>query len=155
MSVYSSLKEEAWLANLEIPERGLALYTWGNVSAFDPEKAVFAIKPSGVPYSDLKAEDMVVQGEELKWGGYSVKPPYFKLVWNESKAPQGVRYYNIYRSENPNVDVSPAMLVGSTTQPVFVDCVLEERKTYYYKVSAVDNWDNRSAGSQVLAVTIQ
>ncbi len=105
--------------------------------------------------SGLKAEDMVVQGEELKWGGYSVKPPYFKLVWNESKAPQGVRYYNIYRSENPNVDVSPAMLVGSTTQPVFVDCVLEERKTYYYKVSAVDNWDNRSAGSQVLAVTIQ
>lgn len=60
MSVYASLKEEAWAANLEIPARGLALYTWGNVSAYDASRAVFAIKPSGVPYPELKAEDMVV-----------------------------------------------------------------------------------------------
>lgn len=60
MSIYSSLKEEAWAANMEIPERGLALYTWGNVSAFDKAKGVFAIKPSGVPYPELKAEDLVV-----------------------------------------------------------------------------------------------
>jgi L-ribulose-5-phosphate 4-epimerase len=60
MSVYSSLKEEVWAANREIPERGLALYTWGNVSAYDPNRAVFAIKPSGVPYPDLHIEDMVV-----------------------------------------------------------------------------------------------
>lgn len=60
MTSYASLKEEAWAANREIPERGLALYTWGNVSAFDPDEAVFAIKPSGVPYPQLKPEDMVV-----------------------------------------------------------------------------------------------
>ena len=60
MSIYKSLKEEAWAANREIPERGLALYTWGNVSAFDPAGSVFAIKPSGVPYPDLKVDDMVV-----------------------------------------------------------------------------------------------
>lgn len=59
-SIYAHLKEEAWLANLEIPARGLALYTWGNVSAFDPQAGVFAIKPSGVPYPDLKVENMVV-----------------------------------------------------------------------------------------------
>lgn len=59
-SIYAQLKEEAWLANLEIPARGLALYTWGNVSAFDPQAGVFAIKPSGVPYADLKVEDMVI-----------------------------------------------------------------------------------------------
>lgn len=57
---YNSLKEEAWEANKDIPVRGLALYTWGNVSAFDPEKCVFAIKPSGVPYPDLKVDDMVI-----------------------------------------------------------------------------------------------
>jgi L-ribulose-5-phosphate 4-epimerase len=57
---FKSLKEEAWEANMEIPRRGLAIYTWGNVSAFDPEKAVFAIKPSGVAYDVLRAEDMVV-----------------------------------------------------------------------------------------------
>jgi len=66
MSKYASLKEEAWAANVEIPLRGLALYTWGNVSAYDPALAVFAIKPSGVPYPDLKAEDMVVVDLEGK-----------------------------------------------------------------------------------------
>jgi L-ribulose-5-phosphate 4-epimerase len=58
--VYRSLKEEAWEANMEIPRRGLAIYTWGNVSAFDPGRAVFAIKPSGVAYSELRAGDLVV-----------------------------------------------------------------------------------------------
>lgn len=61
---YSNTK--AWKANLEIPARGLALYTWGNVSAFDPRQGVFAIKPSGVPYPDLTAEQMVVVDLEGK-----------------------------------------------------------------------------------------
>lgn len=59
-SLYKSLKEEAFEANLEIPARKLAIYTWGNVSAFDAERGVFAIKPSGVPYDALKVDDMVV-----------------------------------------------------------------------------------------------
>ena len=53
--MYTDLKEQAWRANMEIPARNLAIYTWGNVSALDPDKAVFAIKPSGVPYDRLKA----------------------------------------------------------------------------------------------------
>ena len=65
-SPYKALKEEAWAANMEIPVRGLALYTWGNVSAFDPALAVFAIKPSGVPYPDLTADKMVVVDLEGK-----------------------------------------------------------------------------------------
>ena len=59
-STYDDLKEEAWRANMEIPRRGLAIYTFGNVSAFDAGRAVFAIKPSGVPYENLTAADMVV-----------------------------------------------------------------------------------------------
>ena len=105
--------------------------------------------------SGLKAEFVLVQGEELKTGGYSVKPPYLKLVWNELKASQGVRYYNVYRSEAPKFETSPATLVGSAAKPEFVDCVLEEGKTYYYRITGVDNWENRSAGSPVLAVSIQ
>ncbi|MDR1899269.1 MAG: L-ribulose-5-phosphate 4-epimerase AraD [Treponema sp.] len=60
MSGYGSLKEEAFEANLEIPRRNLAIYTWGNVSAFDPDRGVFAIKPSGVVYDRLTADSMVV-----------------------------------------------------------------------------------------------
>jgi L-ribulose-5-phosphate 4-epimerase len=59
-SSYGELKEQAFQANLEIPRRGLAIYTFGNVSAFDAERAVFAIKPSGVAYESLTAADMVV-----------------------------------------------------------------------------------------------
>ena len=68
-SRWASLKEEAWRANLEIPRQGLALYTWGNVSALDPDAGVFAIKPSGVPYSELTADDLVVidmDGEKVE-----------------------------------------------------------------------------------------
>ncbi len=60
MSVYKSLQEEAFEANMEIPRRQLAIYTWGNVSAFNPGKGVFAIKPSGVPYDQLTPESIVV-----------------------------------------------------------------------------------------------
>ncbi|MDR0474906.1 MAG: L-ribulose-5-phosphate 4-epimerase AraD [Treponema sp.] len=63
---YKALREEAWEANLEILKRNLAIYTWGNVSAFDPDRGVFAIKPSGVPYDELKAGDMVVVDIEGK-----------------------------------------------------------------------------------------
>ncbi len=43
MDMYKSLKEVAWEANMEIPQRNLAIYTWGNVSAYDEQRAVFAI----------------------------------------------------------------------------------------------------------------
>jgi len=60
MSEYKALREEAFEANLEIKKQNLAIYTWGNVSAFDPTKGVFAIKPSGVAYDALKPESMVL-----------------------------------------------------------------------------------------------
>ena len=60
MSNLRYLKEAAWEANMEIPRQNLAIYTFGNVSAIDRAVGVVAIKPSGVPYADLKAEDMVL-----------------------------------------------------------------------------------------------
>jgi len=59
-SIYGDLQEQAWRANMEIPRQGLAIYTFGNVSAFDADRALFAIKPSGVAYDALAAADMVV-----------------------------------------------------------------------------------------------
>src|SRR6185295_18828892 len=65
-SSYGDLKEQAFQANMEIPRRGLAIYTFGNVSAFDAERAVFAIKPSGVPYESLTAADLIVVDLDAK-----------------------------------------------------------------------------------------
>jgi len=60
MDAYKTLREEAYEANIEIKKQNLAIYTWGNASAFDPDKGVFAIKPSGVAYDGLKPELMVL-----------------------------------------------------------------------------------------------
>jgi L-ribulose-5-phosphate 4-epimerase len=65
-SSYDELREQAWRANMEIPRRGLAVYTFGNVSAFDAGRAVFAIKPSGVAYESLTAADIVVVDLDAK-----------------------------------------------------------------------------------------
>jgi L-ribulose-5-phosphate 4-epimerase len=65
-SSYADLKERSWQANMEIPRRGLAIYTFGNVSAFDAGRAVFAIKPSGVAYEALTPADMVVVDLEAR-----------------------------------------------------------------------------------------
>lgn len=54
------LKEEVFRANMELPKRGLVTYTWGNVSGIDREKNLIVIKPSGVEYKEMTAEDMVV-----------------------------------------------------------------------------------------------
>src|SRR5690606_41322596 len=59
-SPYRELKERAWAANQEIPRRGLAIYTFGNVSALDADRGVIAIKPSGVEYDKLTVDDLVV-----------------------------------------------------------------------------------------------
>jgi len=58
--MFTELKREAFEANLELPRQGLINLTFGNASAIDRARGVFAIKPSGVAYADLTADDMVV-----------------------------------------------------------------------------------------------
>jgi len=55
-----SLKNEVFEANLDLVKHGLVIFTWGNVSAIDRETGLVVIKPSGVSYDRMKAEDMVI-----------------------------------------------------------------------------------------------
>jgi len=57
---YKLLKEECYEANMKLNDLGLVIYTFGNVSAADRNRGVFAIKPSGVPYEKLTPEDIVI-----------------------------------------------------------------------------------------------
>jgi L-ribulose-5-phosphate 4-epimerase len=59
-SQYKDLKQECYEANMQLNALNLVVYTFGNVSAVDRENGVFAIKPSGVPYEELKPEDIVI-----------------------------------------------------------------------------------------------
>jgi L-ribulose-5-phosphate 4-epimerase len=54
------LKEQVFQANLLLPKHNLVTFTWGNVSGIDREQGLMVIKPSGVPYEGMEAEDMVV-----------------------------------------------------------------------------------------------
>jgi L-ribulose-5-phosphate 4-epimerase len=74
MSRYDHIKEEAYKANMQLPELGLVLFTFGNVSAADRNLGAFAIKPSGVPYEELSADKIVVVDFEGKTIEGSLRP---------------------------------------------------------------------------------
>lgn len=60
MDMLEDLKQSVLEANLALPKYNLVTFTWGNVSGINRENNLIVIKPSGVPYEDLKKEDMVV-----------------------------------------------------------------------------------------------
>lgn len=66
MSKYQHIKEEAYVANMQLPGLGLVLFTFGNASAVDRNMAAFAIKPSGVPYAELSPDKMVILDYDAK-----------------------------------------------------------------------------------------
>ena len=74
MSKYSHIQEEAYHANMQLPELGLVLFTFGNVSAADRSLGVFAIKPSGVAYEDLSPAKMVIVDFDGKTVEGSLRP---------------------------------------------------------------------------------
>lgn len=55
-----ALKKAVYEANMQLQQRGLVIYTWGNVSGIDRERGLVVIKPSGVQYDQLSQEQMVV-----------------------------------------------------------------------------------------------
>jgi L-ribulose-5-phosphate 4-epimerase len=68
------LREQVLDANLELVRRGLVLYTFGNVSGISRADGFIAIKPSGVPYETMKAEDIVVTDLEGKVVETTLRP---------------------------------------------------------------------------------
>jgi L-ribulose-5-phosphate 4-epimerase len=82
------LKQSVLEANLELPKRGLVTYTWGNVSGIDRENGLIAIKPSGVEYEGMKAEDIVLIDLNGKVVEGSLNP--------SSDAPTHVALYNAF-----------------------------------------------------------
>lgn len=74
MNPYRHIQEAAYAANMQLPELGLVLFTFGNVSAADRDLGVFAIKPSGVPYAELSPDKMVIVDFEGKTIAGKLRP---------------------------------------------------------------------------------
>jgi L-ribulose-5-phosphate 4-epimerase len=60
MTAFRELREAVLEGNLALPAHGLVKLTWGNASQIDRDQGVFGIKPSGVSYKALRAEDIVI-----------------------------------------------------------------------------------------------
>ena len=71
---YETIQQAAYEANMQLPQLGLVLFTFGNVSAADRSLGVFAIKPSGVPYHLLSPDKMVVVDFDGKTVQGSLRP---------------------------------------------------------------------------------
>ena len=74
MSNYNDIKEECYEANLLLPEYKLIDVTFGNVSVAEPARRVFAIKPSGVDYTTMRVNDLVVVDFEGRIVDGSLRP---------------------------------------------------------------------------------
>jgi L-ribulose-5-phosphate 4-epimerase len=74
MSIYKELQQECYECNMKLIELGLVIFTFGNVSVVDRDRAIFAIKPSGVPYLDLKPEDIVICDYDAKVVSGKMRP---------------------------------------------------------------------------------
>ncbi len=86
-----ALKKEVFEANLDLVKHGLVIFTWGNVSAIDRKSGLVVIKPSGVSYDTMKADDMVVVDLTGKVVEGKLKP--------SSDTPTHVALYNAF----PNI----------------------------------------------------
>lgn len=84
-----SLKEEVLQANLDLPKYGLVTFTWGNVSGVDRDKGLMVIKPSGVPYEQLKIEDLVVLDMDGRQVEGTLRP--------SSDTPTHIVLYNAFK----------------------------------------------------------
>lgn len=89
-----NLKKQVYEANMELQRKGLVIYTWGNVSGIDRDSGLVVIKPSGVDYDTMKAEDMVVvdlQGNIVE-GKYnpSTDTPTHLVLYNTYSSIGGI-----------------------------------------------------------------
>ena len=77
------LKQQVCEANLLLPKYDLVTFTWGNVSAIDRPSGLVVIKPSGVPYDGMSAEDMVVVDiwTERWWRANGSPPAIRRRIW--------------------------------------------------------------------------
>ena len=98
-----NLKEEVLEANLDLVRHGLVIFTWGNVSAIDRASGRVVIKPSGVEYEALKAEDMVVVDLDGNVVEGSLRPssdtPTHLALYRAFEGIGGVRFFFAHSEE--------------------------------------------------------
>jgi L-ribulose-5-phosphate 4-epimerase len=92
----ADLRQQVLEANLMLEREGLVKLTWGNVSGIDRASGMFVIKPSGVPYSDLLAEHLVIVDLDGKVVEGALKPssdtPTHRILYRDFPTIGGITH---------------------------------------------------------------
>src|SRR5690348_13832308 len=124
MSTYREIKAECYEANLLLPEHRLIDLTFGNVSVADPARGVFAIKPSGVDYTRMKPEDMVVVDLDGRTVEGSLRP--------SSDTPTHRRLFQAFRGVRAIVHTHSRNAVAFAQAGREIPCLGTTHADYFY-----------------------
>ncbi|MBB4659959.1 L-ribulose-5-phosphate 4-epimerase [Parvularcula dongshanensis] len=125
MASLRTLKEEVYEANLALVRHGLVLLTWGNVSGIDRDQGLVAIKPSGVPYDDMTADDMVIVDLDGKVVEGTLKPSSdtatHLVLYNRFEGVGGVAHTHSTHGAAYAQAGRPIKILGTTQADYFAD----------------------------------
>src|SRR5438067_13756302 len=124
MSSYQDIKDECFEANLLLPQYKLIDLTFGNVSVADPARGVFAIKPSGVDYTRMKPEDMVVVDLDGRTLEGSLRP--------SSDTPTHRRLFQAFRGVRAIVHTHSRNAVAFAQASRGIPCFNTTHADYFY-----------------------
>lgn len=118
MSEFADLKRRAYAANMEVPRRNLAIFTFGNVSIFDSDRNVFAIKPSGIAYDELTADEIVIVNAEGQVVEGRLKPssdtPTHATLYREFSGLGGIVHTHSTYAVGWAQALTPIPILGTT-----------------------------------------
>lgn len=142
------LKRESYEANLLLPKNGLINLTFGNASAIDRARGIFAIKPSGVDYSVLKPEDMVLvdlEGKKVegKLNPSSDTPTHRRLYLGFSAIGGVVHTHSSHATAFAQAG-RPVPIFGTTHADYFYGEIPVTRKMTAGEIATAYEWETGS-----------
>ncbi len=141
----TDLKREAYEANLELPKQGLINLTFGNASALDRARGIFAIKPSGVDYADLRPGHMVLvdlEGRKVE-GRYtpSSDTPTHRRLYHAFKSIGGVVHTHSTHATAFAQAGRSIPIFGTTHADYFNGDIPVTRKLTEFEINGAYEWE--------------
>lgn len=142
------LKNEAYEANLALPRHGLSILTFGNASAIDRARGIFAIKPSGIDYEELVPNDMVLidlDGKKVegRFNASSDTPTHRRLYRGFKRIGGIVHTHSLHATAFAQAG-RPIPILGTTHADYFSGEVPVTRKLTETEIAGAYEWETGS-----------
>jgi|SRR5579872_1795248 len=153
--MFDELKRQAYEANVALPKHGLINLTFGNASALDRARGIFAIKPSGVDYADLTPDSMVLIDLDGKVVEGSLRPssdaPTHRRLFLAFPSIAGVVHtHSTYATAFAQAG-KPIPIFGTTHADYFNGAVPVTRKMRASEIASAYEWETGNVIAETLA----